>query len=246
MAAAADVAALRAAVLSGEVAGWDDHGGEVGRTYTTLEQLWRVQAAEREDFYAANDCFWAAGGYGGGVEEAMIGDGGSMEDVADSGRFLDRVLACHRSTQLMTALDAGAGVGRVTEHVLLPRCATVHLVEGCQRWSDVSRQRLGQASCTFATARLEDHTPPCNAYDLIWVQWTLQYLIDVDVVQLLRRLGEGLTATGLMVLKENAPSEGSSGLLFQVLRTRRSSPPRRAASHPPPHAGRRCRRPLVR
>ena len=56
------------------------------------------------------------------------------------------------------------------------------------------------------------------AYDLILVQWTLMYLVDADAVALLRRLGAGLRAAGLLVLKENAPAfEGPASLLFQVM-----------------------------
>lgn len=213
------LALLRAAIFRGEIAGWDDEGSATGfgRTFATLEELWAVQAEERADYYAANTRFWEDGGYGGADEdESMIGDDGSDQDVADSSRFLDRLLAV--GAEAVHALDVGAGVGRVTQRLLLPRCASVHLVEGSQRWSDASRKRLGAAPVTFTICKLEDYSPPVQAFGLIWVQWVLQYLIDADAIVLLRRLGQGLSPSGLLVLKENAPAaSGAAESLFQVM-----------------------------
>lgn len=236
--------ALAEALASGRLAGWDDVGSSNGRgrTFASLEQLWAVQAEERDAYYAANRCFWDEGGYRGeSSDEAMIGDDGSAEDLAASGAFLDRLLARRTATAVVdSVLDVGAGAGRVAAGLLLPRSAvSLHLVEGCRRWSDESRRRLGSntsvpvttateddvaaagadaAVVTFEVCDLEEFEPRAEAFDLIWVQWTLQYLIDADAVALLRRLGAGLSAAGLLVLKENAPAfEGPAASLFQVM-----------------------------
>ena len=92
---------------------------------------------------------------------------------------------------MASALDAVAGVGRVTKHVLLKRCGHVHLVEACETWSKQSKRYLGKKralSCTFTNERLEEFTPKPDSYDLIWVQWTMQYLIDQDVIRTLKAL----------------------------------------------------------
>mmetsp|Transcript_7342 Transcript_7342/g.17456 ORF Transcript_7342/g.17456 Transcript_7342/m.17456 type:complete len:271 (-) Transcript_7342:123-935(-) len=42
--------------------------------------------------------------------------------------------------------------------------------------------------------------------DLVWLQWTLQYLTDADAVRALRGLADALVAgTGFLVVKENRP-----------------------------------------
>ena len=42
--------------------------------------------------------------------------------------------------------------------------------------------------------------------DLMWVQWTFQYLIDTDVVNCLQVLSSGLQpGSGILIVKENRP-----------------------------------------
>ena len=202
--AAEDVNATTVAVVPApRVIGRDD----TGRQFASLASLWAEQAAHYGEYYAANHFWWNEDGYGGGSdEEAMIGDGGSEEDVTHSLQFLDAMRAARPELQLRSALDCGAGVGRVSKHVLLRRCERVCLLEPCDRWLKQARRYLGKKralSCDFVCERLEEHAPPEATYDLIWVQWTLQYLIDAHVVSALRRLGRALSPNGLMILKEN-------------------------------------------
>jgi protein N-terminal methyltransferase len=181
---------------------------DMGRFYASLNELWIEQQASRAAFYAANSAWWDDGGYNGSSDEAaMIGDDHSEADAEESSKFLDRLLRDH-GLCVASALDAGAGVGRVTKHVLLKRCGHVHLVEACETWSKQSKRYLGKKralSCTFTNERLEEFTPKPDSYDLIWVQWTLQYLIDQDVIRTLKALKVSLRKAGLMVLKENRP-----------------------------------------
>ena len=196
---------------------------DAGRSYASLRELWAEQARQRDSYYAANDAWWDADGYGGDTDdEAMIGDGGSPEDLEHSQRLLDAVRAARPALRLESALDAGAGIGRVTKAVLLRRCERVALLEPCERWLRQARRYLGNKRaqrCAFVGERLEAHVPAAGvAYDLIWVQWTLQYLVDADVVAALRRLGGALTTPhGVLVAKENRPlREGAEGARFAV------------------------------
>ena len=104
----------------------------------------------------------------------MIGDGSSADDLAASAAYLDRLLARRTARTVADAvLDVGAGAGRVAAGLLLQRsAASLHLVEGCRRWSDESRRRLGHASVpvTFEVCKLEEFAPRALAFDLIWVQ----------------------------------------------------------------------------
>ena len=186
------------------------HGqDDAGRTFASLGELWMEQASCHADYYLANDAWWDADGYGGaGDEEAMIGDSGSVEDVTHSQALLDAVRASRPQLQLNHALDCGAGIGRVTKHVLLRRCERVTLLEPCSRWHKQARRYLGNKRaqrCSFVCERLEGFQPPRTSFDLIWVQWCLQYLVDAHVVQALQHLSAALTPHGVLVLKENRP-----------------------------------------
>ena len=213
------------------ITGQDDSG----RTFSSLSQLWEVQAQNAGRYYAANDAWWDDSGYGGSTdEEAMIGDGGSDEDLEHSRSFLDALRAARPSWQLRNALDCGAGVGRVTKHVLLRRCEHVCLVEPNGHWLTQSRRYLGKKRalrCNFVRERIEDHAPSCawepsRGYDLIWVQWTFQYLIDAHVVRALRRLRDGLCSTnGMIIVKENRPHATPTAAVPAVGPTEASAAP---------------------
>ena len=195
------------------ISGSDDSG----LAYGSLQALWAEQARRHEEYAAANTAWWDADGYGGASDdEAMIGDGGSGEDLEHSQRLLDAVRAAHPQLLMRSALDVGAGVGRVTKGVLLRRCERVALLEPCERWLKQARRYLGNKRaqrCTFVCSTLQDYSsaPPAAAYDVVWVQWTLQYLVDAHVVAALRGLAASLTAHGVLLLKENRPSAHSHG-----------------------------------
>ena len=195
-------AALEAPPL---ISGFDDGGV----AYGSLQALWVEQARRHEEYAAANAAWWDADGYGGASdEEAMIGDGGSGEDLEHSQRLLDAVRAAQPQLLMRSALDVGAGVGRVSKGVLLRRCERVTLLEPCDRWLKQARRYLGNKRaqrCTFVCMALQDYAraPPAAAYDVVWVQWTLQYLVDAHVVAALRGLAASLTAHGALVIREN-------------------------------------------
>ena len=130
-AAEASTSAAPTFMRAPEPSGSDD----AGRRFDSLAALWADQAAHFEQYYAANKQWWDDDGYGGGSdEEAMIGDTGSEADVAHSLGLIDGLRASRPQWQPRCALDCGAGVGRVTKHVLLRRCERVTLVEPCERW----------------------------------------------------------------------------------------------------------------
>ena len=198
---------------------------DVGNYYDSQAELMVAQERHRDAWYAANDEYWrhdAGGGYGGNNDdEAMVGDEGSEADAAESLAFLDRLILAHqtrpkggRPLGFARAIDAGAGVGRITKHVLLKRYDSVRLVEADSGWSKRSRAYMGRKRserCDFTCSRLEDLTDDIMdgwgvGADLIWLQWTLQYLTDKDAVETLKTLARGLIKdTGIFVVKENRP-----------------------------------------
>lgn len=143
------------------------------------------------------------------------GTEGSNKDVSCASALEDKLLA----------MDLGAGIGRVTRGVLLPAVDSVVLVEQSAKWQQISPRYICSGGdvhaaerCYFLQERLESFDPPipppicigsrrkhAAAYDLVWIQWTLQYLIDADVVGLLMRVRAALSPCGFVVLKENRP-----------------------------------------
>ena len=193
--------------LGQDINGVDD----AGREYNSLSELWLLQGQQREKFYKVNTAWWIKGYEGrASLEGAMIGDEASEEDISHSQAFLRKALD-EISSRPCSALDCGAGIGRVTKAVLLPSVSgSVTLVDQSEKWLQTARKYLAQEAgrCDFVHHRLESYRP-CQKFDVIWIQWTLQYLTDEDAVHLLQNLAAGLTENGFIVLKENnLPQQG--------------------------------------
>ena len=195
-----------------------------GREYCSLSELWLLQGQQRDKFYKVNENWWVKG-YEGRVslEGTMIGDEASEEDVQHSQDFLRKALE-GMPDDPCSALDCGAGIGRVTKAVLLPAVAgSVTLVDQSERWLQTAKKYLEHEAdrCHFINCRLETYQPS-SSFDIIWIQWTLQYLTDEDVVHLLQNLSAGLTPQGVIVLKENNMSQDSFFVSTWTLQEKRA------------------------
>jgi len=111
------------------------------------------------------------------------------------------------------ALDCGAGIGRVTRHLLLELFDKVDLVEPNSRFVEKAKDQLGplrplngHRAENFFCEGLQSFVPEKDHYDLIWIQWVIGYLTDEDLVGFLRRCGEGLRQDGVVVIKDNLNS----------------------------------------
>jgi hypothetical protein len=112
---------------------------DAGKFYGSHAELAQEQHRHRDSWYAANDRYWNDGGYGGRTDdEVMVGDGGSEADGIEGLAFLDRATARRGGRGFARAIDAGAGVGRVTKLILLKRYDSVRLIEAN---ADYSKRR---------------------------------------------------------------------------------------------------------
>ncbi|KAG7398479.1 Alpha N-terminal protein methyltransferase 1B [Phytophthora boehmeriae] len=131
-------------------------------------------------------------------------------DIRESRRFLKLVHDTIRPDwECRSAVDCGAGIGRVSKLLLLPMFEHVDLVEQSPRLLRGVPQYLGADESLRARVRdlycmgLQDFEPTTESYDLIWMQWVLVHLTDVDLVRYLRRCKRALTPHGFIVIKEN-------------------------------------------
>jgi len=133
---------------------------DIGNFYQSHSELEKVQSLHRASWYATNKQWWVDGGYGGLTDdEIMVGDGGNHQDCEEGLKFLDRIMSSRPSGRVSNAIDAGAGVGRVTKNILLKRFDSVNLIEGDAAFSKRSRAYLGRKRanrCTFTCCRLEE------------------------------------------------------------------------------------------
>ena len=151
----------------------------------------------------------------------------SVVDLRGSRTFLSKLIHSSRlppsdspdsstseTLPLTRALDAGAGIGRITFGLLLYFANTVDIVEPIAQFTDTVRKHAASvrptekptgALGTIHTLPLEKFQPS-QTYDLIWNQWCLGHLPDSALVAYLRRMSASLSPDGWIVAKENVGS----------------------------------------
>ena len=177
------------------------------KTYGNPSELWTTVEAGNKDkeWYGEAVAYWdkQEASYDG-----VLGGHGHVSDadIRESRAFLRASLgperfdaaeaACGGSSgtgnneeHSLTAADCGAGVGRVSEELLLKVCSVVDLVEPSATMIEGAKQRLllsedgkkkpwkGRPG-EFLQVGLQGFEPEQGRYDVIWVQWAMLYLTD--------------------------------------------------------------------
>lgn len=146
--------------------------------------------------------------------DGMLGGYGSLTqaDLCSSAQFLAKL--CNLGglgTEL--ALDCGAGIGRVSQGLLLNVFEKVEMLDTCQEHLDNAREFMGDKMFARVSAQhccgLQEFEPSPNTfYDLVWIQWVIIYLSDSDFINLLARLKRSLKKDGYIVIKDNVTKAG--------------------------------------
>ncbi|EEB05493.1 methyltransferase implicated in translation, partial [Schizosaccharomyces japonicus yFS275] len=124
-------------------------------------------------------------------------------DALASRQFLNRLKSRWQDIQPAVAADCGAGIGRVTENVLLSFFQHVDLVEPIPKFLDTAKEQLKEKPCDFFCTGLEKWTPEHGKYAVIWNQWCLSHLTDEDLLAYLVRAQKALVPNGVICVKEN-------------------------------------------
>jgi protein N-terminal methyltransferase len=166
-----------------------------------VRKMWKKPS----EWYAVGRDYWERQE---ASDDGVLGGFGRLNstDVSGSRKFME-IVEKKFPGELKTAVDCGAGIGRVSRDLLLKMYPVVDLVEP-------SRNLLEKAKLTVPSARnflqcaLQDFTPAVNEYDIIWIQWVLLYLTDSDLVEFLRRCKLALRGNGVICFKENTSGSG--------------------------------------
>ena len=201
------------------------------REYTSIEQLWgyelnknkkRLKKATQAGKLVGSEVdkegehIWYndAFNYWEDIKTCPISDDGVLggygaltpSDTRGSNAFLDKVKEMRPELRFDIAVDAGAGIGRVTKNLLLPRFNAVHLVEQSPRLLAAAPEYIGDTTgkeIVCIVQGLQDFNPEPAAYDVIWIQWVIGHLHDLDFVDFFRRCAKGLRPGGIIALKDN-------------------------------------------
>lgn len=202
-----------------------------GNHFYSVDEMWEGQGVVEGDstsWYARATSFYkdncpstvdgVLGGFASISEPDLIGSKefiNELESVRPEVRMWtrgDSAAATTDGSTKLRACECGAGLGRVTKNLLL-RLGGIDncdLVDSSAALLAAAPEYLGDAAasqCRYFCTGLENWTPSANTYTIIWIQWVLSYLTDEDIVSFLRRCGESLTESGVIILKENICEE---------------------------------------
>ncbi|KAI0468572.1 AdoMet dependent proline di-methyltransferase-domain-containing protein [Xylaria cf. heliscus] len=134
----------------------------------------------------------------------------SKVDLQGSRSFLAKLGIGNKNGRRSVAsiLEGGAGVGRVTEGLLLHVGTAIDVIEPVQRFTDQLQGKKGIR--TIFNVGLEDWEPtPGVEYDFVWMQWCVGHLTNEQLVQCLKRCKAALNKDdGLIIVKENISTSG--------------------------------------
>lgn len=141
--------------------------------------------------------------------DGMLGGFGFISDIDIQGseNFLKLLFKLKNPPGKHRALDCGAGIGRITKHLLIRYFDTVDLVEQSKTFVEESTAYIGHSTKigNLYNVGLQDFKISFQ-YDVIWCQWVLSHLTDEDLVQFFQTCKKGLTRNGVIVVKENVAS----------------------------------------
>ena len=145
------------------------------------------------------------------TNDGVLGGYGSLsqKDTMYSLKFLLELYKSNPSIQRGTALDCGAGIGRITKDLLKNVYKSVDLVDQCKKYVEAAQKNLEGAQNVrhFYNKGLQDLVF-VEQYDCVWIQWVLAYLPDKLAIDFLVRAKKSLNAEGIIIVKENHCQNG--------------------------------------
>jgi len=208
---------LRATV--GEISGTDSED----RMYDSITGLWSYELDDAKKgkksadpgqlaWYSDAFDYWESEENCPVTDDGVLGGYGVLTpmDTRDSNAFLDRLSSMRPVLKFDRVADCGAGIGRVTKNLLLPRCGVVDLVEQSPRLIQAAPGycgELGKGRLNLVTLGLQDFSPAPATYDIIWIQWVIGHLHDLDFISFFQRCAAGLKPGGVIILKDNCVAD---------------------------------------
>ena len=127
-------------------------------------------------------------------------------DIEDSKEFIKKIelLSTIPTISMRTCLDCGAGIGRVTKHLLSDKYETVDLVESNAKFlhhaKTINLKGLNVSEYYCSSLHIFEFS---KNYDCIWIQWVSSQLFNEDYICFLQRCTDALHENGIIVVKEN-------------------------------------------
>eukprot|EP01060_Flectonema_neradi_P035294 TRINITY_DN6456_c4_g1_i2.p1 TRINITY_DN6456_c4_g1~~TRINITY_DN6456_c4_g1_i2.p1 ORF type:complete len:262 (+),score=48.99 TRINITY_DN6456_c4_g1_i2:48-788(+) len=191
--------------MSFDLAGSDTEG----KNYGSLQEMWDSELSEKDSdgkelWYKKAVEYWKKQP---ATVDGVLGGFGhtSDDDITESTIFLLPFLL-KGSMQRTLAMDCGAGVGRISQHLVIGKLGfeKVDLLDPCQHLLDEARRQLPAEKVNkMYTGSIEGHDFGTSQYDLIILQWVGIYLTDTDFVKFIKSARQSLRPNGVIFIKDN-------------------------------------------
>lgn len=128
------------------------------------------------------------------------------KDTKFSKAFIKQLLP--KGKRFPRVMDAGAGVGRVTDDLLRHHSNQVDLLEPSKQLLVQAKERLeaknkrSECRFTYLHQAMQDFKEAPGRYDLVWVQGVFLYMSDAEMIAFLEKVGRSLSPSGTLVVKE--------------------------------------------
>jgi protein N-terminal methyltransferase len=136
--------------------------------------------------------------------DAMCGVGElNEEDLAHSKQIFEKL---NLNKKISRVLDVGAGIGRITFNVLYDRCEKIDMVDINKKFLESAlikeKEMKGNKIEKIYSQKIQDFKFEYS-YDLIFVQWVLEYLKEENFIKFLSNVVVNLKDDGFLIIKEN-------------------------------------------
>jgi protein N-terminal methyltransferase len=190
-------------------AGSDSNGAE----YLTPKEMWEPEIMEQNGtrgWYQKGAAYWEGDDVPPTVDGVLGGYGFvSSIDLETSANFLDALKTLRPNFGSSSAIDCGAGIGRITSGLLMNAFDKVDIVEQSPKFVATARASLSSSASMgeFYCMGLQSFVPEAEKYDAVWIQWVIGQLTDDDFVAFMGRCVSSLKPGGLILLKENISTD---------------------------------------
>ncbi|KAH0789219.1 c9orf32 [Histomonas meleagridis] len=99
--------------------------------------------------------------------------------------------------------DCGGGIGRVSFQVLTHFFQSVDIVDPIPHFLFKAREHLEKVLSVDIIQKGLEEWNPSKAYDAFYIQWTMCYLTDRDLVSFLKRCSLSSSKDCIFIIKEN-------------------------------------------
>lgn len=134
-------------------------------------------------------------------------------DISTSRNIIDNLIN-KKFFKPSNALELGAGIGRVTENLLIEYFDDVTLVEQNKAFVDKAKEKLNyytnknnKLNITYLEDSMQSIVDNSNIsnklYSCIWIQWCIENIDDEDLLNILNKCKLLLKEKGIVYIKEN-------------------------------------------